>query len=79
MAQEQEHGRILIFINDERHFAPSPTMTGAELKRLGSVPPQNNLFLEQPGPDPDRLITDDEVVELLSGFKFYDLPPAIRG
>ena len=71
--------KIVIFINDQRHFAPSPTMTGAEIKRLGDIPEGNFLYKEEPGVHPDIRIPDDMVVELRPGMKFYDLPPPVRG
>ena len=80
MNDNREHpGRIMIFINDQRHFAPSPTMTGAEIKRLGDIPTGNFLYKEEPGVHPDTRIPDDMVVELKSGMKFYDLPPPVKG
>lgn len=68
-----------IFINDDRHQVESDTLTGSQLKSLDGVPAGNTLFLEVPGPDPDRKIDDAESVELKSGLKFYDLPPIVRG
>ncbi len=68
-----------IFINDHRYQVEREAMTGAELKAIDSIPPGNSLFLDVPGPDPDRKIDDAESVELRSGMKFYDLPPIVRG
>lgn len=80
MQENNEHpGRIVIFINDQRYFAPSPTMTGAEIKQLGNIPVENFLYKEEPGSHPDTRVPDDMAVELKSGMKFYDLPPAVRG
>jgi hypothetical protein len=74
-----EHGRIPIFIDDERHFAPKPEMTGAELKVLGEVPADYQLFLEVPGPEPDIGIRDDEVVELKPWDVIRVAPQVVRG
>lgn len=80
MNQDRQGPRkIVIFINDQKHFAPSPTMTGAEIKRLGNIPTGNFLYKEEPGVHPDTRIPDDMVVEFKSGMKFYDLPPAVKG
>lgn len=68
-----------IFINDTRHQVEEDALTGAAIKALGGIPPANALFLEVPGPEPDRNIEDAENVELRSGMKFYDLPPTTRG
>jgi hypothetical protein len=71
--------QIVIFINDERFRAPVRVMTGAEIKRLGDVPPGNRLYREEPGAHPDTAIPDDMPVQLKSGEKFYDLPPGTVG
>lgn len=68
-----------IFINDHRYQVEQDALTGAQLKALDAIPAGNSLFLEVPGPDPDRKIDDAETVELHSGMKFYDLPPIVRG
>jgi hypothetical protein len=49
-------------------------MTGRELLDLDNVPVGNQLFLEVPGPAPDRPIGDNEPVELRSGMRFDDVP-----
>ena len=68
-----------IFINDSRYQVEEDSLTGAGIKALGGIPPANTLFLEVPGPEPDRKVEDAEAVELRSGLKFYDLPPTVRG
>lgn len=72
-------GRHTIFVNDNSYQVDEDAMTGAQIKALDDVPAGNSLFLEVPGPDPDRKIDDSETIELRSGMKFYDLPPTIRG
>jgi hypothetical protein len=71
--------RIPIFINDTRHFVSVPTLTGAEIKALGAIPPQNKLFLETRGSGADEEIGDDQAVELQPGDRFYDLPVGVVG
>ncbi len=71
--------KVTIFINDHRHQVDKDAMTGGELKALDDIPPGNTLFLEVPGPDPDRKIGDADEVALKSGMRFYDLPPIQRG
>jgi hypothetical protein len=68
-----------IFIDDHRHQVDQDALSGAQLKALDAIPAGNSLFLEVPGPAPDRKIDDAETVELRSGMKFYDLPPIVRG
>jgi hypothetical protein len=70
---------ITIQINDKPYHVDQPEMTGTEIKTLGSIPAQNRLFREVPGPGDDIAIGDDETVELKSGYKFYDLPVGVHG
>jgi hypothetical protein len=46
--------RYTIFINETRYQVDQEVLTGAEIKALDDIPPANRLFLEVPGPDPDR-------------------------
>lgn len=78
-AKPETRGKINIFINDQKFVAPKSSMTGRELKELGGIPPGNRLFLERPGPKKDKAIGDEELVELRSGMRFYDLPPMSVG
>ena len=70
---------INIFINGKKYVAPKPVMNGAEIKHLGTIPPEYQLFLEVPGPKPDRGIRDDERVELKSGMHFFGVVPGNLG
>jgi hypothetical protein len=70
---------ITIHINDKPYHVDRSELTGAEIKALGNIPPQNRLFREVPGPGDDVAIGDDETVELKSGQKFYDLPVGVHG
>ena len=71
--------KVTIHINDHRYQVEATQLTGAELKALDNIPSGNTLFLEIPGPDPDRKIEDADEVTLKSGMRFYDLPPIQRG
>lgn len=71
--------RIEIRINDQPFVAPEPVMTGAQLAALAGLPPENQLFLEVPGPGDDFSIRPDQKVELHSGMKFYDVPVGTFG
>lgn len=77
--QQRSREEVVIFINDARVVAPSRTMTGREIKELGKIPEGNRLFREEPGRHADTPISDDEVVELRDGQKFYDLPSVTKG
>jgi hypothetical protein len=65
---------------DDQHFAVTQsTLTGAQLKALAGKDPQYQLFLEQHGNDPDKLIGDSELVSMKNGLHFYTVPPASFG
>ena len=71
--------KFTIFINDVQFHVEKSSLTGAEIKALGSINAANRLFLEGHGSHQDTPIADNEVVELKSGMKFYDLPPGVVG
>lgn len=66
--------KIKIFINDVKYMAPKPEMTGAELKALAGIAPENQLFEDAPGHHDDPQVFDDVQFDLKSGMKFYDVP-----
>ncbi len=68
---------IEIFINDKSYREPRETLNGAQLKALGGIASDYQLFLEQPGDD--KLIADSASVKLIDGMRFYSLPPATFG
>lgn len=74
-----EHVHIPIFVDGTKRVATKPAMTGAEIKALGEVPADYQLFLEVPGPGPDQGIRDDEVVELKPGMHFVGVVAGTLG
>ena len=42
---------ITILVNEKPYHVAKQTMTGAEIKTLASIPPDNRLFREIPGPE----------------------------
>ncbi len=81
-AKDEEE--ITILINQKPYKAPKPEMTGREIKELGGGSPEYLLVLVVKDPDPvaggdDRIINDDEVVDLKSGMQFRIVNPATFG
>lgn len=70
--------QVTIHINKERFVVSSPVL-GSELRTLGNIPPENQLFLERPGDEPDLLIEPDKTYELKNGSHLYDLPRGTVG
>jgi hypothetical protein len=70
--------QVTIHINKERFTVASPIL-GSELRALGQIPAENQLFLEQHGDEPDLLIEPDKSYELKSGSHLYDLPRGTVG
>ena len=54
--------------------ATKTPMTGAEIKALGSVSANFDLFLVDPGPGDDRLIRDGDTLDLKPGMHFTSAP-----
>jgi len=76
--------KITILINNTPHEAPSPAMTGREIKQLGGGPMDYWLILVVKSVDPaaggdDKQIQDEEVVDLKSGMRFRIVNPATFG
>jgi Prokaryotic E2 family E/Multiubiquitin len=79
MTEVAHKTHITILVNEKPYHVTSDKMTGAQIKALASVPPENRLFLEVPGPGDDIFIPDGESIELKSGEQFYDLPRGVHG
>lgn len=73
---EVEHP--VIFIDDKEYRAPERVMTGAQLRQLAAPPigPDRDLWLEEHHGE-DRLIGDNEPVELRPGVRFFSTPKHI--
>lgn len=70
--------QVTIHINKHRFSVTSPIL-GSDLRALGSIPPENQLFLEQRGDEPDLLIEPNSTYELKNGSHLYDLPRGTVG
>lgn len=77
-ASKASHDQVTIHINKDRFTVNSPIL-GAELRDLGHIPAENQLFLEQPGEEPDILIEPVKTYELKNGSHLYDLPRGTVG
>jgi hypothetical protein len=80
---QPSHKPHIFFINQDKYESDLPSLTGAQIKaRVPNLQPGTGLSLEGHGRDPDRLIADDEVVELDTGHgpaRFTLVPPATFG
>ena len=70
---------FVIHIDQQQLKVSSAGMTGAQLKALAGKDASYQLFLEEQGNDPDRLITDTQSITLKNGMHFYTVPPATLG
>jgi hypothetical protein len=59
---------------DRRRFEVGATLTGAELRQLGGLGSEVDLFLEEHGDADDRPIGDEELVHLRNGMHFFSTP-----
>jgi hypothetical protein len=81
--EKKEHP-ITILINNKPYTAPKPMMTGREIKALANGSPEYLLVLVVKDPDEvaggdDKIIADNESVELKSGMHFRIVNPATFG
>jgi hypothetical protein len=71
------HLPIKIHIDKKLCDAPKETMSGAELKTLGGVKSDRDLFKTIPGKD-DLLVKDADLVTLKPGDHFYSAPSSLN-
>lgn len=70
---------IVIHVDGKEYKPAKTSMTGIEIKALAGRDASYQLFLEQKGSDPDKLIGDSETVDLRNGEHFYTVPQATFG
>lgn len=68
-----------IFIDAVKYSVTQASMTGAEIKALAGKDAQYQLYLEERGDHPDKLIGDNEAVAIREDQHFYAIPPATFG
>lgn len=68
-------------VNGTHYESETPTVTGAQIRTVASIPADQQLFQEEGGQRPDLLINPDTVVDLAQPGrdKFYSVPPANFG
>lgn len=73
------HSHPNIIIDRKRYTAPASALTGAQLRDLAEphIGPDRDLWQEVPGGE-DRLVGNDEVVQLRDGEHFYSSPSNIN-
>lgn len=68
------------FVDKVKYETQLTALKGLEIKTMASVAANYQLFLEEPGPGPDRVISDGEDVNVQNPPKhFYAVPPATFG
>lgn len=77
MKQEKE---AVIHIDNKPYKTAKLSMTGSEIRQLPepNISEERDLFLTVPGPEDDRKIGNDEVVQLEHGMHFYSAPTNIN-
>ncbi|WP_128971662.1 multiubiquitin domain-containing protein [Bradyrhizobium tropiciagri] len=77
VSKSREPKHPTIFINDVPHTVHQAHLSGAQIRALGGIESDYQLFLEQPGDD--LPIPNDKSVKIEDGQRFYSLPPATFG
>ena len=68
------------FVDANRYESAKTALTGAEIKAIANIAPNNQLFLEEEGDKPDKGIGDGESVGITERVKhFFAVPPATFG
>ncbi len=76
---DEAPGKVPIFIDGNRYIAPHRTTTGAQLRDLTTPPigADRDLWLDVDG-GLDRIIGDNEPVELRPEMRFFTVPKVIN-
>jgi hypothetical protein len=74
-----EDGEITIYIDRNAFRIPRGAVTGGTLRALATpaIGGEYELYHVSPGSEPDRLVHDEEVVELEDGSQFFSAPRMI--
>lgn len=75
---DQHPDLIPIQIDGRPYKAPKTPMTGAELKALGGVAADYDLWFETPGPGDDQKLVDSAPFPVRQGNHFYSAPRTIN-
>jgi len=68
-----------IHINKKLYRISERIKTGAQLKEIANIPPENQLMMERTGGQKDLPIADGDSVEMKNGLHFYDVAPGTFG
>jgi hypothetical protein len=79
-----KENKFHFFVDTIKYDTEKANLTGAEIKSfVADFNPAYQLYLESPGNEPDRAISDNETIPLdPAGHgvrKFYTVPPATFG
>jgi len=77
MDKSKEDKTVSIHIDNKPFKALNNPATGAQLKQLGSVAGNYDLWKKVPGSDDER-INDDQSVSLKNGDHFYSAPASLN-
>jgi Multiubiquitin len=70
----KEHQPVTVVINDKHVTFPNGDVTGRQIKEAAGIPLDYSLYLRHPGDN--EPISNDELVELHEGDRFFSRPPS---
>lgn len=77
MSDDDKHA---VLLNGQKLEVPSAQVTGIQLRLLGAIPAAYVLIAEGRGDDPDRVLTDTEVLDLSGPVRHvFAKPPTAFG
>lgn len=66
-------------INATDYSWTSPTITASDIRRLGNIPANHNVYREIAGPEDDPQVMPGEAVDIHQFRKFYSVSSSIAG
>ena len=71
---EKPDKEFVIHIDRKQFKVDRSPLTGAEIRQLAGLTPDVDLYLEERGDEDDRLIADDDSVDLRNGLHLFSTP-----
>jgi len=71
---EKPDKSFVMHIDRKQFTVDRSPLSGTEIRELAGLTPEVDLYLEERGDDDDRLIADDDSVDLRNGLHFFSTP-----
>lgn len=74
---DRPNKKYVIHIDRQKFDVEDSPKTGSEIRELAGLGSEVDLYLEQRGNEDDRLVADDDSIDLENGMHFFSAPKHI--